>query len=304
MGRLKAIFGYVSLFLIFVFTIFSNETAMSALSSIRLCYRVLVPTLFPMMVLTGIAIRLGALNSLGKLGNRLFSPLFGINGKYFISFIIGALGSAPTGALAVKNLTFEGDNDDEAQSGMLLSSVVSFGFIYSVIGLNYFHSGLHGILLFLFQIISVMITAAFLRPRKRLTDVIRVARSPEKLSKAVAFSIRDAASGMLSICGSVIFFSALSGVIVSLPLPQGIKIFVCPFFELVSGIQYLSGKFAENTLFVIISSAVGWSGLSMIFQTISVSGDEISPSKYIIGRAVSALICPMLALLAIWLRII
>lgn len=304
MVKLKGAFGYASITFIVIFIVFSDVAALSALNGMKLCGNVLVPTLFPMMVLTGIAVRSGVFNALGRIGDRIFKPLFGIDGKYVVSFFIGILGSAPTGALAVKNLSSEKDTDGSS-SALLLSSVVSFGFIYSVIGIKYLDNARRGVVLFVFQILSVMITAVFLRPKKRCeTKPNDLSIQPEKISTAVALSIRDAATNMLSVCGSVIFFSALSGIFVSLPIGEKAKLFLCPFFELASGLEYISGRFSPDVTFMLASSAVGWSGLSMIFQSISVVGGIIPTHKYLLGRALSALICPLLSLGAINLGII
>lgn len=305
MVKLKGIIGYASIGMICLFIVFSNEAASSALNGMRLCRKVLIPTLFPMMVLTGIAVRSGVFGFLGRVGNKIFKPLFGIDGKYIISLAIGILGSAPTGAMAVKSLSSASENKDEAASALLLSSVVSFGFIYSVIGINYLDNLRRGVILFLFQIISVMIVASLLRPKKMPVFNREPSRAmPEKISAAVASSIRDASVNMLSVCGSVIFFSSLSGILLLLPVGESAKLFLCPFLELASGLEYISGRFSQDVTFILASCAVGWSGLSMIFQTLSVAGGEISPHKYIIGRCASALICTLLAVIGIRFGII
>ncbi len=305
MVKHRSLFGYITIVFIFFFTVFSDVAAHSALDGMKLCGGVLVPTLFPMMVLTGIAIRSGVFNALGRIGNKIFTPLFGIDGKYIISFFIGILGSAPTGAMAVKSLASENESDNEKSGALLLSSVVSFGFIYSVVGIGFLGSGRRGIALFGFQIISIMLTAAFLRPKKTGSVTIkRETLKAESISTAVASSIRDAATNMLSVCGSVIFFSALSGILVSLPIRENIKLFICPFLELASGLQYISGRFPPDLTFILSSSAIGWSGLSMIFQSLSVADGSIPSQKYILGRAVSALICPILAYISMNLGII
>lgn len=305
MVKHKGLFGYASIGLVCLFIVFSNEAAVSALNGMRLCAKVLVPTLFPMMVLTGIAVRSGAFNVIGRIGNKIFKPLLGIDGKYVISFIIGIFASAPTGAMAVKNLSNDCKEKDETASALLLSSVVSFGFVYSVAGLKYLDNARRGMALFVFQIVSVIITAAVLRPKKKAETKAEISKiNPEKISTSVTLSIRDAALNMLSVCGSVIFFSSLSGILVLLPIGESVKSFLCPFLELASGLEYLSGRYTPEITFILASSAVGWSGLSMIFQSLSVTGGAIPTYKYVIGRAVSAIICPILAMLGIYLGFI
>ncbi len=305
MVKRRSVFGYAVLLFIFLFTVFSDVVARSALDGMLLCAKRLIPTLFPMMVLTGIALRSGIFNGLTRIGDKVLSPLFGIDGKYISSFLIGIIGSAPTGAIAAKKIGSNTESDSEKASAMLLSSLVSFGFIYSVVGLGLLNNGKRGIALFIFQLQSVMITASIIKPKKRQTAKPYTAEmKATKLSVAVASSIRDAAANMLPVCGSVIFFSALSGIVVSLPINKGFKLFVCPFLELASGLEYLSEHFPPDTTFIVASSAIGWSGLSMIFQSLSVTDGSLPSHKYIIGRAVSALLCPLIAYITIYLGII
>ncbi len=300
----KSILGYASLAFIFFFLVFSDAAARSALNGMTLCAKVLIPTLFPTMVLTGIAVRSGVLNSLCKIGSKLFPRLFGIDGRYIISFVIGLLGSAPTGAMAVKALSC-GKDKRNAESALLLSSTVSFSFIYSVVGNGLLNDGRRGIALFVFQIISVSLTAMIMRPRNKTYMKATITEGKkENFPTAIASSIRDASAGMMNVCGSVIFFSAVSGIFISLPISENIKLFICPFLELSSGLNYISGKLSRDIAFVLASSAVGWSGLAIIFQSISVTENEIPAYKYIIGRAVSLILCPILAFISIHLGII
>ena len=300
----KSILGYASLAFIFFFLIFSDAAAHSALNGMTLCAKVLIPTLFPTMVLTGIAVRSGALSTLSKIGSKLFPRLFGIDGRYIISFLIGLLGSAPTGAMAVKNLS-DGEDKCNAASALLLSSTVSFSFIYTVVGKGMLYSGRRGIALFVFQIISVALMAMIMRPKNRKhRKTTMTEEKTENFPTTVASSIRDASAGMINVCGSVIFFSAVSGIFISLPISENVKLFICPFLELSSGLNYVAGKFPPDIAFVLASGAVGWSGLAMIFQSVSFAENEIPAHKYILGRAVSLILCPILAFISIHLGII
>ncbi len=279
--------GYLTLALVFAVLLFSSKASLSALNGMKLCAYKLIPTLFPMMVLSGIIVRSGVLFALSRLGNKIMMPLFGISGIYIVPMLIGTIGSAPAGASAVKGVAGKNDPSGSA-SAFLLSSVVSVGFLVSAAGNGLLSSPKRGAALYVFQMISVMVSAIFMRSKNEdKADNISYNLDSPSVSGVIAQSIREAAENMLAVCGSVIFFSSLCGIAFTLPLGIRTKVFVSAFLELASGLKIISESFPPDLAFIIMSGAVGWSGLSMICQSISASGGNIPVGKYIVGRAVS-----------------
>lgn len=305
MVKRKGIYlGYLTLSLIFAVLFFSSEASLAALNGMKLCAYKLIPTLFPMMVLSGIIVRSGVLFGLSRLGNKIMMPLFGISGIYIAPMLIGTIGSAPAGASAVKGVADKNDPNGSA-SAFLLSSVVSVGFLVSAAGNGLLSNPKRGLALYVFQMISVTVSAVFMRPKKSDPNAgADYNLDSPSVSRMISLSIREAAENMLAVCGSVIFFSSLCGIAFTLPLGMRTKVFVSAFLELASGMKIISESFPPDLAFIIMSGAVGWSGLSMICQSISASKGSIPVGKYIIGRALSALICPILASASIYLGII
>ncbi len=292
---------------IVVFLIFSEEASSSALNGIRLCFEKLIPSLFPILTVSGIFVRSGGAEGISRISDRFFKRLFGIGGENALPFVMGLLCSAPAGASALKSIR-EGQKSkgDDGSLALLLSSSVSVGFFISFVGGQLLNSKKRGLAVFLIQLISTIISALLLRSKKAspMTSKKRPSECHPSFFEMTAASLRDATQGMLSICGSVIFFSSLSGIALSCPISEGAKGFISAFFEITSGSSYISSRFPPDTALVLICAAAGWSGLSMIFQAISSSDSDIPIGKYITGKALSALICPIIALAALKIGII
>ncbi len=292
---------------IVIFLIFSEEASRSALNGIRLCFERLIPSLFPILTVSGIFVRSGGAEGISHTSDGIFKRLFRIGGENALPFIMGLLCSAPAGASALKSIR-EGQKSksDDGSLSLLLSSSVSVSFFISFVGGQLLLSKKRGLAIFLIQLISTVMSALLLRPKKASTMPYKTLPSDRRpsFSEITVSSLSDATKSMLSICGSVIFFSSLSGIALSCPISNGAKGFISAFFEITSGTSYISSCFPPDAAFVLICAASGWSGLSMIFQAISSSGGDIPIGKYIAGKALSALICPIIALTALKFGII
>lgn len=292
---------------IFIFLVFSEQASRSALHGMTLCAERLIPSLFPMLTASGIFVRSGGADRIARFSDGIFRRLFGISGKNALPFIMGILCSAPAGASALKSIR-EGQKSksDDGTLSLLLSSSVSAGFLISFVGGQLLRSKKRGLAVFLIQLTATVISALIFKQKNSsppYTESIKSAPR-QSISKMTVSSLHDALQSTLSICGSVIFFSSLSGIALSLPLSEGGKGFISAFFEITSGASYLCSHFSFDRAFVLICSAAGWSGLSMIFQGISSSGGDIPIGKYIAGKALSAFICPIIALLALKMGIV
>ncbi len=299
----KNFIGIFSLIFTAVFLIFSPVASSSAVSGLSLCATKLIPTLFPLTVLSLTLMKSGLADKLSSFAEPFFRRAFRISGKSVLPVFIGIFCSAPAGASALKSIGGE-MGDDERSSALLMSSSVSLGFNVGFVG-QLLGAARRGLAVFAFQLISLVIAAFILRP-KEMPASFAVTKKREAYSpfSIVSEAITEAAQSLLIICGSVVFFSSLGGIFLSLPIGDALKCLISAFLEMTSGADVLASRFDGNTAFVFISSAIGWSGLSMVFQVISCAGHGVPMGKYICGRVLAALLCPVLALFALRLGII
>ncbi len=298
---LKVSVGTLTLTLMFCFLLHSSEASASALSGIKLCLYKLIPTLLPLTVLSGLLVKCGIAERLAGGFDGVFRRLFGVSGGAALPFFIGMLCSAPAGGAALGGIK-EGMTKEERGSALLLSSSVSLGFCVGLIG-GLLGSPKRGLSIFIIQTASLLISAAVLKVKGGATASAPRRRSKMPLSEMLARSISEAVQNMLLICGSVIFFSAVVGIASILPLGR-FGAFLASALELTSGAEAICARFTPDTAFVFLSGAAGWSGISIIMQTVFTAGADVPIGKYIAGRAFASVISPLIALVSLKLELI
>ena len=281
-------FVFMSLFIIILF--FKNASAASiwVQNGLYLCGTRLIPSLFPFMVLSSIAIESGALRSLCKIPARLFGRVFKISEEATGAVIIGWLCGFPVGARSLCELYTGGlISASEYRRGVCIASTPSPAFLIGAVGKGTFGSPLLGVALY---IISVLFSAIIGAVMTRI-DKAEAPYSPpkDKKKKSGSFAsvfthaVTSSASSMVSVCAFVVFFCAFLGVVegtLSLfELSDTVTALIFSFFELTSGISRI-GEMSVALRLTLCGIAVGWSGLSVHFQTVSMCADapfELKP---------------------------
>ena len=152
-----------------------------------------------------------------------------------------------------------------------------------------------GIAIYASVVLSALITGIILRPHAsfKKAETIHTHRPRQPFSFVITESISKAAKNMLTVCASVITFSALSGAICSLlPVQGAAKAIISGFFEVSSGARSASSApYAP----LLCASICAFSGLSVHFQIISVCrGRGISFLPFFISKAAQAVLAPVI----------
>ena len=71
----------------------------AARSGLRLCYNVIIPSLFPFFVLSSLVVELGLAGYLGRLLEGLMRPLFRVGGACASAVALGFIGGYPVGVV-------------------------------------------------------------------------------------------------------------------------------------------------------------------------------------------------------------
>jgi hypothetical protein len=126
-------------------------------------------------------------------------------------------------------------------------------------------------------------------------------RHRAKFSEAFTKAVSQSALGMLNICAFVVFFSAFLGVLEQLfsriNLPDTLTSLIFCAFELTTGLSKICSQHSPLVL-SLCALGVGWSGLSVHFQTLSVcSPRPLNIPLYFAFHAVRVIICLALSFL-------
>ncbi|MBQ7713598.1 MAG: sporulation protein, partial [Oscillospiraceae bacterium] len=110
-------------------------------------------------------------------------------------------------------------------------------------------------------------------------------------------AVRDAFASAWSVCGFVVIFAVILR-FVTLALPA--RPLLVGFLELTNGVLALR---ADRGGFVLCAVFLGWGGVSVHAQTLSVlDGTDLSPRLYLWGKMTqAALSAPLALMVANWL---
>ncbi len=299
--------GALSLFSLLL--IFKNpDIAITHMSSaLRLCARTLIPSLFPFMVLSELMVSGNAVSLIAPLLRRPAKALFGISGEGGAAVLLGLVCGFPIGAKTAAALYKKGSIGKRELTHILtFSNNPSSAFLISAVGASMFDDRPFGVLLFAISTLTALIVGfvgKFINRPHTDSAPVSVKGYGEKPPRAVDIftgAVTSSALSMLSICAFVVFFSTLVGVLEytvnASALPEAVSALWFGFFELTSGVWKASSVPTLGPY--LAAAAVGWSGLSVHFQIMSICrGCDISFKPYLLSKLASAILNVLLLIL-------
>ena len=301
------VFFFVFAFFCLTLLLRNPDVAIDYMSrGLLLCAKTVIPSLFPFMVLSELIVS-GCAQSSGL--SRLLSPLgrlFGLPPIGCCAVVLGMLCGFPVGAKCVCQAYDNGLlTRGEAERALAFSNNPSSAFLISAVGVSLWHNRRFGILLYAVVIVSAAISGILLNKLSK-HDRDRTAKPPFYTStvnrtgaRLFTEAVSSAASSMLLICAYVIFFSTLSGTLgialAPLKLPQTATAVLFGLLELSGGVSAASGLGNAMTGAVLCAFCVGWSGLSVHCQALSVcDGRGFSFRPYFFAKLFQGLLCALL----------
>ena len=288
----KNILCILAITLIAIMAARPDASVLYAKQALSICYEIIIPSLFPFFVCSGILVYSGFAESLSTLFRPVMKPLFNINSNGAAAFVLGILSGYPQGAVTVCQL-YENSYLSKSESERLLAFCNNSGplFILGAVGAAMYKSPQIGIMLYISHILAAIVTGIIFRfydrdkfcaPNSRLST----AESPasEIFSKVLLNSINS----ILTVCGAIVFFFTASGIVLGiLNLTPPANAFISSLFEMTGGIK----KISELTIplgakLAISSFCVGFAGICVHMQVIAVTaryGFSLKP--YLMGKA-------------------
>ena len=277
-------------------------------AGLDLCARVVVPSLLPFFILTSLLGELGLPGHLGRGLAPVMRRLFGVSGRGAAAFILGVTGGYPLGASAVADMRTRGEISlDEAEDLLTFCNNSGPAFIIGAAGIGVFGSSGAGLLLYFSHIAAAVMAGALLSRRSgRDFSSPPVCSGAVGLSQALPEAVRRSVAACLSVCGFIVIFSVLTGLLDAVGVLSaitgavaarlGLELhFVRAFFtglmELGCGIGSMEGLAATPANLALASFILGWGGISVHFQTLAViSGTDIKGVRHFAGRLLSGCI--------------
>lgn len=276
-------------------------------NALDVCARLLIPSLFPFFVLSGLLNRLGLPELLGRLISPAARRIYGISGAGASALVMGLLGGYPSGAAYIADLERGGSvTPDEAERLLGFCSNSGPAFIVGAIGLGVFGSARIGLMLYGVHVYSAFLTGLFFRQPQAAPGALAPKSDPVSPAAALTMSVKQAVASMLNVCGFSVTFTVLLAVLDGSGLLSGIcgmastrfgfspvflRAMLAGVFELGSAAAAMQGLRLCPASLALAAFLVGWGGLSVHFQTLGLlEGCRAKGSFHLTGRLISACI--------------
>ena len=285
-----------------------QEAMEAAREGLRLCYNVILPSLFPFFVLSALVVDLGLAGYIGRALEGLMRPLFNVPGACASAFALGFVGGYPVGARTALSL-YQNGRCTRTEAERLLAFCNNSGpaFILGVVGAGVFASSKVGLLLYLAHAAASVCVGLLFRFYKREGKRRERRASPtfeaERITVAFTGAIKNSFLSTLNICAFVVFFTVvikllflsgllpgLAGVLGALLSPLGFSTrwaerLLTGLIELTSGVWTLTGDGSTSGKLSMAAFLLGWAGLSVHCQVLSfIGGSGLSVRTYIGGK--------------------
>lgn len=303
--------GYAAVFMLLLFFKCPTETAQWVESSLSVCAKRLIPSLFPFMIVSSLLLSSGVGEAVGKMLSKPFGSLFGVGAQGAAALILGWLCGFPIGARSASRLYRDGRiSGSEYERIICISGIPSPAFLINVAGASMLGDKTKGIALYFICLSACVLLGILLKIFTRSSESVCDRSCTEKKKResvALCFTraVTDSAVSMLYVCGFVVFFSAFVGALDGF---LRAAIGECPiadaafgFFEITVGLTRISSSaMSASAIFVLCAAASAWSGMSVHLQVISLCSDTVFPiSKYFLVNFAKTLLALLLSLVCL-----
>ncbi|MCM1023946.1 MAG: hypothetical protein NC395_07795 [Prevotella sp.] len=290
--------------------VFAGDVGKAVLNSLRVCFEVMIPSLYAFMIISGFAVSSNLYAALGKPFGFVSRYIFRIPSEYFSVFLIGSIGGYPIGAKLLCELYDRGGTDRET-AGQMLSYCYLAGpaFICGVVGIRLFSGVKAGMIIFAAILSANLLTAFISGVGRPVPPKSSVAAKLDLSAEKLVGSVCDGAKGMFSICAVIVFFST----VICLLDKTGLPAFAARKLSVVSGMRYGDAYAAVKAIIEIsnissltqgdvrlmplAASLLSFGGLCVLTQIVGIVRGRLSLKRFyffrILATIISYLLCKL-----------
>ena len=277
---------------VFICAVFlSDELALYVASGLTLAVKIIIPAVFPFLLLTDFSMRFIRFEKIG-IFKKIFERLFNINGCALPVFICGLMCGFPVGAkLALALYENQKISRDECERLMAFANNASPGYVICAVGLGMRASAGDGVVLYASMAISSILCGMLFGLKKRKTDL-----SNEISWQKYSFvdSTKESAIVCFNIAGFVTVFSMIAGLIQKAVSNEYFFAIIISLLEIGNAGIYLSDLciLSSEITLILTSFSISFSGLCVAAQVISLSDSRVRMplKKYVFAKLVQGII--------------
>lgn len=271
--------------------IHSGAVSAAALTAIKRCVNVIIPSLFAFMAISKLIVGSGAVSMISKPFDLLFGKLLRLPKGAAAVFLISNLAGYPVGASMLKEMTVSGQTDRHSAEIMLIYCFSAGpAFIISAVGIGVFGSEKAGVVILLSVLSANMLLAAAVNRVYKPKTEQKHRESRADYSELLINSVTDTGEALFSMCLIIVFFSmimAAADVIGRLGLSDNHAALIRSVFEVTN----LAGL-SKNSLGLIPFAAAltGFGGVCVLLQIKAVVKDSYSLRLFLLWTPIKAIL--------------
>ena len=234
------------------------------ISGLSVCGNVLIPSLFPFMILSSFAVKSDIFSLLNPLVAPFMNRFLKLPAVCFPCLFFGFTGGYPVGASITAQL-YESGKITRKDAVHLLSFCVNAGpaFVVTAVGEKILGSEKAGVIILVSVCLSSVVTGLLFSLFKRKTEYeYMITSEKNSLSQALAESVSASSAGIVSVCAWVSAFSAISVLVSSFIKNETARLVYSAFSEITTGIA----SAAKLGGIPLVSAAVSFGGICVMCQ--------------------------------------
>lgn len=265
-----------------------EELSNAILLGIKLSASSIIPGLFPFFVISDyLSCNIESITS-GRL-SLLFEKIFGLPRVGFASFILGSVCGFPLGIRSASELYENGKiTKEECERLSVISNNPSLAFCVSVVGGGMLGDPLLGFVLYLSVLSSSIFLGLVLRKKR---DNIMFSDVISKQTFNLSGSIKNAGTSSIVVSSFIIFFSGVVGIEKKLIKNKFLSLAVTSVFEIGNAANEIAHSQIDDRIkLVLLGFSLGFSGLSVFFQSLSFCPPEFSKFRILFFKALQGIL--------------
>lgn len=281
------IFSSIMLFLVLMR---KELVSFSIISSLSIWLNTLVPSMFPMFILSDILINYNFTYYIPKKIISFFSKLFNVSPSLILVLFLSIISGFPSNARNIK-LAYDKKmlSKNEAEHLLLFNHFANPLFVIGTIGTFFLNNNLYGIIILISHIFSNFIIGIIFRKKCNNTSTYSTTYESncQSFGSVLSSSIKKSIDSLFMVAGTVTLFLILSTLITNIFSFNNVFSFLIQaILEMTMGLSSLANLNISDIYKVVLSSMIiSFGGLSVHLQVISMlDNTDIKYSNYFKGR--------------------
>lgn len=270
--------------------LYPQHAAQGVKAGLTLLGSVVIPSLFPFLVLSSYLCESSSVNVLCRILEKPAEKIFKVNRNGILPVFLGATGGYPVGAKTVAEL-YENGKITKNEAERLFYWCVNSGpaFTVSAVGTMMLGNTKTGFLLYFSSLLSSLTIGFFCRfLASGNSDVKNTSYTETTKRNPLIFAVSNGTSAMLNISSWILCFSCLSALIDELNADNSAKIFIKSVLEVTTGCRECAGKVPVP----VIAAMLGFGGLSVICQVSPyLEVCKVQIKRFFSARILNAALC-------------